>query len=105
MKQQKNDFGVIIVVKNKMETLVAEWHKAREELHDAEARVDKMKQKVQDYMIRHQMESYEDGRFQIKKQVQQRSLMTKKMIPPEIWERYALPQRIEFLQLIEKKKN
>lgn len=87
-----------------MDGLIEQWHCARKEVARAEKNLEACKQRVEKHMMTHHMEEYENDQYVVKKHIQQRSLMSKKMVPSDIWEKYSLPQRVEYIQLTEKKK-
>jgi hypothetical protein len=97
-------FSTIKISFSHMDVLVKQWHDARLALREVEDKIERIKAQVEGHMIRHHMDMYEDEYFKIRRQTQQRSVLLKKNVPAKIWDEYALPQRIEFLQLIEKKK-
>jgi hypothetical protein len=42
------------------------------------------------------VDQYTNSEYKVKKQIQQRTVMVKKMVPEEVWDRYSLPQKVEF---------
>jgi len=85
-----------------MDQIIEEWIHAREMQRQWEQRVDQYRKQAEDMMSRQGIDVYETATHRLKRQSQQREVMSKKMVPPEIWSKYALPQRVEFLVLSSK---
>ena len=88
-----------------MEEIIEKWVHARDMQREWEKKTEHYRSMAQDMMAREHLDVYETGTHRVKKQVQQREVMSKKMVPPEVWSQYALPQRLEFLVLSSKNEN
>lgn len=82
-----------------MDEIIEKWARAREAHQEWGERMELYRKQAEEQMARMNISAYETDKYRVKKQVQQRSVMSKKMVPPEVWDKYALPQRIEFLVL------
>lgn len=86
-----------------LDEVLRKWATARTSIAELEKKVENYKKQAEKALMRMGVEDYENDEFRLKRQVQQRSIMSKKMVPAEIWDRYALPQKVEFLALTSKK--
>jgi hypothetical protein len=87
-----------------MDEIIEKWAQARTAHQEWGEKMEHYRKQAEEQMARMNVSSYETDRYRVKKQVQQRSVMSKKMVPAEVWDRYALPQRVEFLILTSIKK-
>lgn len=86
-----------------LEGLMTRWEEARRAIEDWEKRLDKIRDKVKKHVETRHLEGYENDHFTLRRVVQNRSQISKDLCPPEIWERYATPRRVEFWSLVTKK--
>lgn len=84
--------------------LLAKWADARRIIAEQEKKVDHYKKVMAHHMQKNNITKYEDNDFVVKTTTQNRTVMTKKNTPPEVWEAYATPHKTQFLLLTEKKK-
>jgi hypothetical protein len=68
---------------------VEEWYKAKEKVAFYEKQVDKLKQKVIEYMKEKEVESIVTTNYIVSKRVLSRDSLTKKDVPEDIWKKYA----------------
>jgi hypothetical protein len=87
-----------------MEEIAEKWGRARREVDELEKKIEGYRRQMEEEMLRLQLDEYECEAYKIKKQVQQRAVMSKKLVPIEIWDKYAIPQRVEFITLMDKSK-
>lgn len=86
-----------------IDEVLEKWEECRRTIETMEKKIKKYRTIVENYMETHNLSVFENQKYKIKKNIQQRSLLTKKMVPKEIWDKYSLPQRVEFLTLTQKK--
>lgn len=86
-------------------SLLEKWEDCRRTIDMMEKKIKRYRQTVEQYLEKNNLSEFENERFKVKRNIQQRSLLTKKMVPKEVWEMYSLPQRVEFITLTEKKKS
>lgn len=86
-----------------IEDILEKWDECRRTIETMEKKIKKYRDTVENYMETRNLTVFENAKFKVKKNVQQRSLLTKKMVPKDVWDMYSLPQRVEFLSLIHKK--
>jgi hypothetical protein len=68
---------------------VEEWYKAKEKVAFHEKQVDKLKQKVIEYMKEKEVETIVTTNYIVSKRVLSRDSLTKKDVPEDIWKKYA----------------
>jgi hypothetical protein len=68
---------------------VEEWYKAKEKVAFYEKQVDKLKQKVIEYMKEKEVETIVTTNYIVSKRVLSRDSLTKKDVPEDIWKKYA----------------
>lgn len=84
--------------------LLSKWADARATIAALEKKVDQYKQVMTRHMLKNNIAKYEDDDFIVRQTTQNRSVITKKSVPAEVWEAYATPHKTQFLLLTEKKK-
>ena len=87
-----------------LDVVLEKWEECRRTIDQLEKKIQRYRSTVERFMETKGVEAYENSKFKVKKSVQQRSLLTKKMVPKDVWEMYSLPQRVEFLVLTDKSK-
>ena len=87
-----------------MEEIAEKWGRARREVDELEKKIEGYRRQIEEEMVRLKLDEYDCEGYKIKKQIQQRAVMSKKLVPVEIWDKYAIPQRVEFITLIDKSK-
>lgn len=85
-----------------IQAMIEKWDDCRKNIELLEKKIKRYRNQMENYMQTNNLDVYETSKFKVKKNVQQRALLTKKMVPKEIWDTYSLPQRIEFLSLTDK---
>ena len=85
-----------------IQAMIEKWDDCRKNIDLLEKKIKRYRSQMENYMQTNNLDVYETSKFKVKKNVQQRALLTKKMVPKEIWNTYSLPQRIEFLSLTDK---
>ena len=83
--------------------LLSKWADARNTISALEKKVDQYKKIMASHMQKNDIAKYEDDFFIVRQTTQNRSIITKKSVPSEIWEAYATPHTTRFLLLTEKK--
>jgi hypothetical protein len=87
-----------------IDTVLEKWDECRQNMDLLEKKIKRYRQTVENFLQKNNLDQYENSKFKVKRSVQQRSLLTKKMVPKDVWETYSLPQRVEFLLLTDKSK-
>lgn len=86
-----------------VDALLDKWADARNTISVLEKRVENYKKVMKQYLARNNLTKYENDFFIVRQGTQNRSFVTKKNVPDDVWEMYAKPQKIDFLTLTEKK--
>jgi len=82
-----------------LDEVLRKWASVRTTIGELEKKVENYKRQAEKALAKMGVEDYANDEFRLKRQVQQRAVMSKKMVPVEVWDRYALPQKVEFLTL------
>lgn len=83
--------------------LLAKWADARSTIAALEKKVDHYKKVMAQHMQKNNIVRYEDDRFVVRQSTQNRSIITKKDVPSDVWAAYAIPRKTQFLLMTEKK--
>lgn len=86
-----------------VDALLDKWADARNTISVLEKRVENYKKVMKQYLARNNLTKYENDFFIVRQGTQNRSFVTKKNVPEDVWDMYAKPQKIDFLTLTEKK--
>jgi hypothetical protein len=89
----------------KLSELLAKYKDAKDAMETQEKKMEKYRKKIETRMTLHGLDKFDDGQWQIRKQVQQRMLFSKKQVPLAVWKEYATPHKVEFFVIRDKKKN
>jgi hypothetical protein len=68
---------------------VEEWYKAKDKVAFYEKQVDKLKQKVIEYMKEKEVETIVTTNYIVSKRVLSRDSLSKKDVPEDFWKKYA----------------
>ena len=90
--------------KEKLSELLAKYKEAKDAMEIQEKKMEKYRKKIKERMTLHGLDKFDDGQWQIRKQMQQRMIFTKKHVPLAVWKEYATPQQVEFFVIRDKKK-
>lgn len=83
--------------------MLEKWSDARKHVVLLEKKMEQYKKIMKQYLRQNNLTKYENEFFKVRQNTQDRSFIIKKNVPPEIWDQYATPQKIDFLTLTEKK--
>lgn len=86
-----------------IDSMLEKWSDARKHVAVLEKKIEQYKKMMKQYLRQNNLSKYENDFFKVRQNTQDRSFIIKKNVPPEIWDRYATPQKIDFLTLTEKK--
>jgi len=88
-------------------TLLSKWAEARNTAAILDKKIAHYRRIMDDYMVKNNLDKYENDLYRVKKSTQQRNVMTKNKVPKEVWDEYSVPQQVLVLTLTEKisKKN
>lgn len=75
----------LVIIKEAVE----EWYKSKEKVAFYEKQVDKLKQKVIEYMKEKEVETIVTTNYIVSKRVLSRDSLTKKDVPEDVWKKYA----------------
>ncbi len=75
----------LVIIKEAVE----EWYKAKEKVAFYEKQVDKLKQKVIEYMKEKEVETIVTTNYIVSKRVLSRDSLAKKDVPEDVWKKYA----------------
>lgn len=87
-----------------MDEVLMKWARIRKEKDELERKIEKCRKSVQNYMVKHDMKTYENDLFKVKINTQNRSFMLKSSVPEDIWKQYSVSKPIETILLTEKKR-
>ena len=73
----------------KIKEAVEEWYKAKEKVAFHEKQVDKLRQKVIEYMKDKEVETIVTTNYIVSKRNMSRDSLSKKDVPEDIWKQYA----------------
>lgn len=88
---------------DEIDTILLKWSNAKTEMDELEKKILRYRKQIDQLLRKNEMTQYENHDYKVRRQVQQRSLMSKKTVPTEIWEKYSIPQTIECLLITKKK--
>ena len=74
---------------DKLEDLMREWSKVKRQLYEIEEREKSIKSLVADIMNEKDTESIYTDNYKVTKKIQQRSTVSQKDLPEEIWKKYS----------------
>ena len=86
-----------------IDAMLEKWSDARKHVALLEKKMEQYKKLMKQYLRQNNLTKYENEFFKVRQNTQDRSFIIKKNVPPEIWDQYATPQKIDFLTLTEKR--
>lgn len=86
-----------------IDAMLEKWSDARKHVSILEKKIEQYKKIMKQYFRQNNITKYENDYFKVRQNTQDRSFILKKNVPPEVWDQYATPQKIDFLTLTEKK--
>ena len=87
-----------------LDQLLDKWKMTHDACAALEKKKAKFREKIEKLMNANKTNKYENDHFRIVKRVQNRTSITKKDVPSDIWEKYSTASRIEFITIISKNK-
>lgn len=88
-----------------IDRLIQKYDEVRATISEYEKKLQKYKERIEKYCKDKNIDNYENDTFTVKKQFQTRSVMTKKSVPEDIWEKYSTVSKIEFFTVKKKKEH
>ena len=82
-----------------LDEILKKWATAKASISEMEKKMEHYKKLAEKQLTKMGVDQYANSEYKVKKQTQQRSVMVKKMVPAEVWDRYSLPQKVEFWTL------
>ena len=86
-----------------MDDLLTKWKMLHDESATLEKKKQKIRQKIEKIMTEQGSGSYENTDFKVVQRVQNRASITQKNVPPDIWDKYATINRVQFISITPKK--
>lgn len=87
-----------------IDAVLLKWSHAKADMDEIEKRIQRYRKQIDQFLRKNEMSQYENHDCKVRRQVQQRSVMTKKTVPSEIWEKYSTLQAVDCLVITTKKK-
>ena len=88
-----------------IDQLLNKWKEAHDSCIALEKTKQRYRDKIEKILNTHKTQNYENGSFKVVKRVQNRSSISKKDVPPDIWDKYATINRVSFITISSKKKD
>lgn len=85
-----------------MEELLTRYQEIKDQLDIYQAKLEKYKKKIEKEMANKGLDKYETKQWTLKKQSQERMMLSKKNVPETVWVQYAQPHKVEFLSIRKK---
>jgi hypothetical protein len=85
-----------------MEELLTRYQEIKDQLDVYQAKLEKYKKKIEKEMANQGLDKYETKQWALKKQSQERMMLSKKNVPETVWTQYAQPHKVEFLSIRKK---
>lgn len=83
--------------------VIMRWSQTKEEMDVLQKKIDKYKKQVKIFLVRNSLTKYESGNNTVTLSNRKHSGITKKSVPDDVWNRYAVTKDVEYLLLSKKR--